>query len=140
MSKPALIFLSHRIPYPPNKGDKIRSYHLLRFLSTRYEVHLGTFVDDQDDWQYVPELERLCTDLCVVGLSPRRQRLKSLGGIWRGEPLSLSYYRNGELASWVHRKVYGDRIRRFVAFSSQMAQYAPANGVDVNQSHRLRGR
>ena len=30
-----LLFLAHRIPYPPNKGDKIRSYHLLRYLSSR---------------------------------------------------------------------------------------------------------
>jgi polysaccharide biosynthesis protein PslH len=47
-----LLFLAHRIPFPPNKGDKIRSFHLLRHLSTRYEIHLGAFVDDPDDWQY----------------------------------------------------------------------------------------
>jgi hypothetical protein len=41
-----LLFLAHRIPDPPNKGDKIRSYHLLRFLATRYRVYLGTFVLD----------------------------------------------------------------------------------------------
>ncbi|HJX58546.1 MAG TPA: sugar transferase, partial [Thiobacillus sp.] len=47
-----LLFLAHRIPFPPNKGDKIRSFHLLRHLSTRYAIHLGAFVDDPDDWQY----------------------------------------------------------------------------------------
>jgi len=40
-----LLFLAHRIPFPPNKGDKIRSFHLLRHLSKRYAVHLGAFVD-----------------------------------------------------------------------------------------------
>ena len=47
-----LLFLAHRIPFPPNKGDKIRSFHLLRHLSARYQIHLGAFVDDPDDWQY----------------------------------------------------------------------------------------
>ena len=43
-----LLYLVHRIPYPPTKGDKVRSYHLLRYLCTRYRVHLGAFVDDAE--------------------------------------------------------------------------------------------
>ena len=44
-----LLYLTHRIPFPPNKGDKVRSFNLLRFLCKRYRVHLGTFVDDPAD-------------------------------------------------------------------------------------------
>ena len=55
--KEGLLFLAHRIPFPPNKGDKIRSFHLLRHLSTRYAIHLGAFVDDPDDWQYQEALK-----------------------------------------------------------------------------------
>ena len=44
-----ILYLTHRIPYPPNKGDKIRSWHILKHLAQRYRVHLGTFVDDPDD-------------------------------------------------------------------------------------------
>ena len=51
-----LLLLIHRIPYPPNKGDKIRSYHLLKHLALHYKVHLATFVDDADDWQHVPKV------------------------------------------------------------------------------------
>ncbi len=41
-----ILFLSHRLPYPPNKGDKIRSYALLKHLASLGTVHLGCFVDD----------------------------------------------------------------------------------------------
>ena len=35
-----LLYLVHRLPYPPNKGDKVRSYHLLRhLLDAGHEVH-----------------------------------------------------------------------------------------------------
>ena len=51
-----LLFLTHRIPYPPNKGDKIRSYRLLRFLAARYGVHLGTFIDREEDRVLQPAL------------------------------------------------------------------------------------
>lgn len=45
-----ILFLAHRIPYPPNKGDKIRSYHALRALTERgHEVHLLAFADDARD-------------------------------------------------------------------------------------------
>ena len=44
-----VLFLVHRIPYPPDKGDKIRSYHLLKYLCKEYRVFLGTFYDDADD-------------------------------------------------------------------------------------------
>ena len=44
-----LLYLVHRLPYPPNKGDKVRSYHLLKHLVARHQVFLGTFVDDSDE-------------------------------------------------------------------------------------------
>jgi sugar transferase (PEP-CTERM/EpsH1 system associated) len=126
-----LLFLVHRIPYPPNKGDKIRSYHMLRFLSERYRVHLGTFVDHEDDWRHLPEVRKLCADIRAVRLNPLRQRLVSLKGIVAGEPLSLPYYESAELREWVRRKIYDEGVSRLVVFSSTMAQYAPRNGADV---------
>ena len=54
-----VLLLVHRLPYPPNKGDKVRSYHLLRHLARQHEVYLGTFVDDPDDWQHLPVVRRL---------------------------------------------------------------------------------
>jgi hypothetical protein len=43
---PNVLFLAHRVPYPPNKGDRIRSFHLLRFLSRRARVHLACLADE----------------------------------------------------------------------------------------------
>jgi sugar transferase (PEP-CTERM/EpsH1 system associated) len=128
----SLLLLVHRIPYPPNKGDKIRSYHLLRFLAERYDVHLGTFVDDPRDAEHIPALRELCADVCAVNLNPRRRRVASLAAMLRGEPMSLPYYRSRELSRWVRKKIYEEGVRRFVAFSSPMAQYAPANGIAIH--------
>lgn len=55
-----LLFLAHRIPYPPNKGDKIRSYHFLKHLTSTYNIHLGTFIDDANDWKYTKTLDSIC--------------------------------------------------------------------------------
>ena len=62
--RPHLLYLVHRIPYPPRKGDKVRSYHQLKYLAERYRVHLGTFVDDPADLEYIENVRSMCESLC----------------------------------------------------------------------------
>jgi sugar transferase (PEP-CTERM/EpsH1 system associated) len=121
-----LLFLAHRIPFPPSKGDKIRSFHLLRHLSTRYAIHLGAFVDDPDDWQYRDALKPYCASIKLLPLHPRRAKLASLVGLLTGEALTLPYYRNRELARWAHGLAASGTVTRGLAFSSAMAQFMPA--------------
>ena len=122
-AKPPLLFLCHRIPFPPNKGDKIRSYHLLRYLSEHYQVYLGAFVDDPEDWQYADKVEELCEEVCLVKLKPKLARLKSLQAFCSGEALSLPYYLNGEMTHWVDKLEAAKGIERVVVYSAVMAQY-----------------
>ncbi len=123
--KPPLLFLSHRIPYPPNKGDKIRSFHLLERLSRRYRVFLATFVDDPADWRQVPELERWCEAYLVRPLRPAWAKLASLRGLLTGEALTLPYYRDAKVAAWVQERMREQGIRHLLVYSSAMAQYLP---------------
>ncbi len=122
-----LLFLAHRIPFPPNKGDKIRSFHLLRHLSTRYAIHLGAFVDDSDDWQYQDALNPYCASIKLLPLNPRRAKLDSLCGLFSGEALTLPYYRNTELQHWAAGLADTGTVSRGLAFSSAMAQFMPQN-------------
>jgi len=119
-----LLLLIHRIPYPPNKGDKIRSYHLLKHLARHYRVHLATFVDDRDDWQYVPHVEALCASSHFAGMKPLVARVRSLQALVKNRSLSLEYYRDASLARWVDDTVAKHKIERVLVFSSAMAQYA----------------
>lgn len=128
--KPALLYLVHRIPFPPNKGDKIRSYHVLKFLSQHYRVFLGTFIDDPDDWQYTEAVRAMCEDCCLVALDPVRAKIKSASGLLSGEALTLPYYFNQPLADWVGRVTTEHAIERAFVFSSAMAQYV------VGQNYR----
>lgn len=119
-----LLYLVHRIPYPPNKGDKIRSYHLLKHLAQSYTVHVGAFVDTDEDWQHADTLTKIAGgEVKLLGLNPRWARVKSAYGLFSGEPLSLPYYRNTQLQDWVNRLLTERPITRALAFSSGMAQY-----------------
>jgi len=119
-----LLLLIHRIPYPPNKGDKIRSYHLLKHLARDYRVHLATFVDDADDWQHVPTVEKMCASSHFASLNPTLARVRSLGALVKNRSLSLDYYRDAGMQRWVDQTVAAHKIERVLVFSSAMAQYA----------------
>jgi sugar transferase (PEP-CTERM/EpsH1 system associated) len=119
-----VLYLVHRIPYPPDKGDKVRSYHLLRHLAERHEVLLGTFVDDAEDLVHVATLNKWCREVKALPLQPLRARLASLAGLLRAEPLTLAYYRHAAMAAWVKALRASGSIDAVVVFSSSMAPYA----------------
>jgi sugar transferase (PEP-CTERM/EpsH1 system associated) len=127
-----LLYLVHRLPYPPNKGDKVRSYHLLKHLTQRHQVFLGTFVDEPADEAYVDTVRALCTELYVARLNPRSAKLRSLSGLLTQQALSLSYYRDAGLQAWVNETLAEHSIDAIVIFSGVMAQYVdlfPASKV-----------
>ena len=115
------------MPYPPNKGDKVRSYHLLQHLAARHEVHLGTFIDDPEDEAHVPHLRQLCASVHAERLHPRRAKIGSLAGLLTGEALTLHHYRSATMRRWVAHTVQRQAIAASVVFSSSMAQYAQAH-------------
>lgn len=121
---PDLLFLAHRIPYPPNKGDKIRSWHMLEHLAKRYAVHLGCFVDDPEDWQYVPVLQSICAGSHFAPLDPRRAKLRSLTALATGVPLTFTYYRNRRLAAWVDQVHRTRPVAVQFVFCTALAPYA----------------
>src|SRR5687767_8333732 len=127
-----LLFLAHRIPYPPDKGDKIRSFHMLQTLARRYTVHVGAFIDDARDWTHVEHVKTMCGETCFVELSAARAKLRSLAGLVTGEPLTLRYYRSTRLAHWVNNLLGSRNVERALIFSSAMAQYVeriPTQGI-----------
>lgn len=125
-----LLFLAHRIPYPPDKGDKIRSFHLLQRLARRYRVHLGAFIDDKRDWSHVEQVKKMCAETCFVALHATRAKLRSLAALATGGPLTLPYFRSARMARWVDDMLRSRRIDLALVFSSAMAQYVERAAPD----------
>ena len=74
-----ILFLVHRIPYPPDKGDKIRSWHFLSHLVEHCKVHLGCFVDGDDDLvEHAPVLRDLCGESYFARIWPSVAKTRSL--------------------------------------------------------------
>lgn len=117
----SVLFLCHRLPWPPDKGDKIRSYHVLRRLAAQYRVYLGSFVDDPDDWQHLAAVEAVCAGVCVRPLRPWPMRARAAAALVRGEPLTVGVYRDRVLQRWVDRLVAEKKVDAALCFSSGVA-------------------
>jgi sugar transferase (PEP-CTERM/EpsH1 system associated) len=127
-----ILFLAHRIPYPPTKGDKIRAYRFLAHLARSHVVHLACFVDEPDDWAHADLLRRLCAECHFAALPRARAWPRALRALVRDQALSVAVLGDAALAAWVGNLMQRRPIRCLFAYSSGMAQFlprAPAGGL-----------
>ena len=119
-----ILFLCHRIPFPPDRGDKIRSYHLLKALMEIAPVHVGTFADDERDASFAPDLARLAASQLVLPRSNNRLTA-GLRGLTRQQPMLVALYDHPLMHEWVRERLENRPISAVVAYSVQMAHFVP---------------
>ena len=119
-----LLFLAHRMPYPPDKGDKIRAYHVLRHLAKRFRVHLGCFADDPEDLRYTAQLSELCESTCILPLNRTKALARGLAGLALGRSLSERYFRDARMTRFVAELVARVKPESIFIYCSAMAPYA----------------
>jgi len=120
-----LLFLVHRIPFPPNKGDKIRSFNLLRQLSEEYNIYLAGFVDNDEDWKHVDELRKYCSDVYFRPISRWRSKVSAALSLLSRRSLSVGFYSDNAFRTWVENGVRDVDFDAAVSFSSSMTQFLP---------------
>lgn len=131
MAKPKLLYLCHRIPFPPNKGDKIRSFNLLKALAERFDIYLACFVDDPFDWQYEPRLAQWCRDYICVGQHKNFSKVKGLTAFFTDKPITLPYYSSKTIQRWVDKVMREQQPQHLLVFSSAMAQFVDGPAFDA---------
>jgi sugar transferase (PEP-CTERM/EpsH1 system associated) len=125
-----LLFLAHRIPFPPDRGDKIRTFNELRHLARLGPVNLACFADDEADAANLAGLrEALGPALGDVHVEVRRTSKIAAGAraLAEGRPVSLTLFDSPALRGFVARMLGSGRISTVFAFSGQMAQFVPEN-------------
>jgi polysaccharide biosynthesis protein PslH len=125
-----ILFLAHRLPYPPDRGDRIRSWHVLQALVKLAPVHVVALIEDEADRQHVPMVESIAAGVLVERRNPSRTNAV-LRALASGKPASVAAFDHALLRATVKEFVGGAAIDTIYAFSGQMAQYVP---------HDFRGR
>ncbi|WP_188055605.1 TIGR03087 family PEP-CTERM/XrtA system glycosyltransferase [Sphingosinithalassobacter sp. CS137] len=120
-----ILFLAHRIPFPPDRGDKIRGFHILKHLSEKKRVHLIAFADDPADLKRKGGLAKYTGNRSIIWRS-KPQVTAGLQALMSHRPMSLTAFDNQPLRQAVDNILARHAIDTIFVFSSQMAQYLPA--------------
>ena len=115
-----ILYLAHTCPYPPNRGDRIRCYHLLNHLSKSYELTLVYPVFDDEHYACQEQLRQHCESIFPVPYKTVMSYLSCLRSLFSNHPLSVAYFYSGALAKIVQR-LSPDVV---LADCSTMAQFA----------------
>ena len=120
-----ILFLAHRTPYPPDRGDKIRSWHLLRHIAAIAPTHVVALYDDPRDLDHIGVLESVAAS---VSLAPHiRSKTRAMfHALATGGSASVSAFASGAVHDHVHRLMTTRPIQTIFAYSGQMGQYIPA--------------
>lgn len=117
-----IAFLAHRLPYPPDRGDRIRSWHVLKALANHAPVHVFALLDDEADRPHVPIVERVAASVTVV--HRRKSKLAAVGeALLSGGSASVAAFVDDGLRAAFHARL--GECDTIYAFSSQMAAYVP---------------
>lgn len=122
-----ILFLAHRAPWPPDRGDRIRSWHVLKRLVEVADVHVAALVDCQVDAQ----LSENKLKSMIVGLKLVRRNVSPPVAVARalakGTPASVEAFASPALSAHVADLLASGRIGTIFAFSGQSAQFVPAD-------------
>lgn len=118
-----ILFLTQRVPYPPNKGDKLRSFNEIKFLSQRHDVALVCLTDNEHDLKYQQELQQYCASVDIIRLSSLRSNLQSLFYLPSNIPLTFAYFYSKACQRIVEQKLKQQQWDIIFVYCSSMAQY-----------------
>jgi sugar transferase (PEP-CTERM/EpsH1 system associated) len=88
-----ILCLTSRLPYPPNRGDRLRAFHFIEHLSQEHDLSLVSFIASESERDLLPSLRAYCREVRVVPMSSWRSVVSTGLNIWRREPLQALYYR-----------------------------------------------
>jgi len=117
------IFICHRIPYPPNKGDKIRSYNLLRYLSRDHEVYLFCLIDNYRDIDHLNHLKSMVKHVFYDVINPKLKKAISCTALFAGTSISTRYFYSAKLQKAVDNVLEKEGVDLIFCFSSPTAEF-----------------
>lgn len=123
-----IFFLAQRVPYPPDRGDKITTANEVRHLARTHEVHVFCLADGADDLAQAEPLRGIVASVTAVLVSPAMARLRAARALLLGQSLTV-----GMLSEKALRRAVQAAARRMppdlvIVYSSNVAQHALALG------------
>jgi sugar transferase (PEP-CTERM/EpsH1 system associated) len=119
-----IFYICRRVPFPPDRGDKIAAFNAIRHLSTRHEVHVFCLGDGVQDLANISGLQACAKSVAAAPVDEFTIKLRALAALVTGEPLSVAALNETKLHDAIHRKFAELRPDLIIVYSCNMAQFA----------------
>jgi len=134
-----ILFLTQILPYPPDSGPKVKTWHVLRYLSQRgYKITLASFVRPEE-LSYVETIKQICSSVHAIPI--KRSRVSDIGYLLRsqftGRPFLVERDDLAEMRSLVDRIVASESVDIIHADQLTMTQFALPYAGNSNKSPAL---
>ena len=116
-----ILYISQRVPFPPNRGDKITTWRNIEYLGRKHDVVSIAFAHNDADREAADELRKKGFEVHTVDLDLKRAKLRSLPLLLTGKPLTLGVYGSAELQRIVDELVPGADLA--IGYSSSMGAF-----------------
>ena len=125
-----ILYLSLRCPYPPQRGDRIRSYHFLKQLSKRHDITLVFFAESDDDIEAVEHLKPYCERIEWVRFRSLFAKINTALNCFSRLPLQVHYWYSPEMQRKINQLLQEEQFELIHAQLFRMGQYVvKANGM-----------
>ena len=125
-----VLYLTHRVPFPPDKGDRIRNFHLIRQMARRGRVWLGCLADEPVSAETMAELNRLCERVAVVPVGGKVRWLRTGLSVLSGGSLSEGAFAEPGLRKVIRGWTAETKFVAAVASASSLAPYLRRDGLE----------
>lgn len=126
-----VLFLTHRLPYAANRGDRIRALHVLKHLRRTAEVDLLSFVHDEEEESHGADLRNLASTVTIVRLHRLRGWGRALAALATDRPLTHAILDSPHLGATTRRIVDEHPPDVVLAYCSGMARLALEPPLDA---------
>jgi len=127
--KPRVLYLTHRLPHPPDKGDRIRNFHVLRELANIARVTLVSLADEPVSEDSAQKLRGLCDTLEIVPASGKRRWLRAGRSLLTGGSLSEGLFAEPALDATIRRLSAIQSWDASLVSASSLAPYLARHGL-----------
>jgi len=90
-----------RFPYPLDKGDRLRAFHQLKYLSQYHDLYVHALYEGEMASEVIQEIEAICTELYVYRLNRIRQAIELVRAYLKGWPVQCGYF----YSPYIDRKI-----------------------------------
>ena len=118
-------FITNKVPFPPDKGERIRSYNLLKAASSFAQVSLYSLCSaGEEQGSARAELDKLCAKVSFYPICPYVSASRMCLSLFTGSPLTFAYFHSSDMLADIKKAVISGEADAVFAYCSSSARYA----------------